>query len=154
DERAALPNRTELAVGMEVMVTLNVETDLDIANGARGEITKIILNKHEDAFSEFIPIVKLTYPPAYILIKRHHTKAVQLEGLKENVLPLVPLEQMFKVFQGHEQKAIMRQQLPVTPAYAFTDYHSQGQTISHTIIDIGDPPTGGLTPFNVYVTLS
>ncbi|OAX41193.1 hypothetical protein K503DRAFT_767869, partial [Rhizopogon vinicolor AM-OR11-026] len=31
---------------------------------------------------------------------------------------------------------------------------SQGQTISHTIIDIGIPPTGGLTPFNVYVALS
>ncbi|OAX36729.1 hypothetical protein K503DRAFT_772219, partial [Rhizopogon vinicolor AM-OR11-026] len=25
---------------------------------------------------------------------------------------------------------------------------------SHTIIDIGAPPTGGLTPFNVYVALS
>jgi ATP-dependent exoDNAse (exonuclease V) alpha subunit len=39
-------------------------------------------------------------------------------------------------------------------AYSFTDYRSQGQTISHTIIDIGTPPTGGLTPFNVYVALS
>ncbi|OAX36992.1 hypothetical protein K503DRAFT_694053, partial [Rhizopogon vinicolor AM-OR11-026] len=36
----------------------------------------------------------------------------------------------------------------ITPAYAFTDYRSQGQTISHTIIDIGTPPTGGLMPFN------
>ncbi|KAJ8586619.1 hypothetical protein M405DRAFT_743303, partial [Rhizopogon salebrosus TDB-379] len=39
-------------------------------------------------------------------------------------------------------------------AYSFTDYRSQCQTISHTIIDIGTPPTGGLTPFNVYVALS
>ncbi|OAX34181.1 hypothetical protein K503DRAFT_774841, partial [Rhizopogon vinicolor AM-OR11-026] len=31
---------------------------------------------------------------------------------------------------------------------------SPGQTISHTIIDIGTPPTGGLTSFNVYVALS
>ncbi|OAX36187.1 hypothetical protein K503DRAFT_695564, partial [Rhizopogon vinicolor AM-OR11-026] len=42
----------------------------------------------------------------------------------------------------------------ITPAYAFTDYISQGQTISHTMIDIKTPPTGGLTPFNVYVALS
>jgi hypothetical protein len=45
-------------------------------------------------------------------------------------------------------------QLPLIPAYSLTDYRSQGQTISHTIIDIGTPPTGGLTPFNVYVALS
>ncbi|KAG1817848.1 hypothetical protein EV424DRAFT_1267137, partial [Suillus variegatus] len=42
----------------------------------------------------------------------------------------------------------------VTPAYSFTDYRSQGQTISHSIIDIATPPSGGLTPFNVYVALS
>ncbi|KAI6019201.1 hypothetical protein EDC04DRAFT_2576003 [Pisolithus marmoratus] len=43
--------------------------------------------------------------------------------------------------------------MPLTPAYAFTDYRSQGQTIKHAIIDIGMPPTGGLTPFNIYVAL-
>ena len=33
-------------------------------------------------------------------------------------------------------------QFPVTLAYAFTDYRSQGQTIPHVIIDIASPPTG------------
>ncbi|KAG2122384.1 hypothetical protein BD769DRAFT_1290470, partial [Suillus cothurnatus] len=42
----------------------------------------------------------------------------------------------------------------LTPAYAFTDYRSQGQTISNAIIDIATPPTAGITPFNVYVALS
>ncbi|OAX31861.1 hypothetical protein K503DRAFT_703014, partial [Rhizopogon vinicolor AM-OR11-026] len=42
----------------------------------------------------------------------------------------------------------------ITPAYGFTDYRSQGQIVSHTIIDIGTPPTGGLTLLNVYVALS
>jgi hypothetical protein len=36
---------------MKVMVTFNVETDLDITNGARGEITEIILDERETAFS-------------------------------------------------------------------------------------------------------
>ncbi|KAF8119744.1 hypothetical protein EV363DRAFT_1146192, partial [Boletus edulis] len=49
---------------------------------------------------------------------------------------------------------INRIQLPLTPAYAFTDYRSQGQTINHAIIDIATPPSGSLTPFNVYVALS
>ncbi|KAF8137248.1 hypothetical protein EV363DRAFT_1394800 [Boletus edulis] len=50
-----------------------------------------------------------------------------------------------------KNKTVVRSQLPVTPAYAFTDYRSQGQTIRNAIIDIAPPPTGALTPFNIYV---
>ncbi|KIM69708.1 hypothetical protein SCLCIDRAFT_1208217 [Scleroderma citrinum Foug A] len=35
---------------------------------------------------------------------------------------------------------VSRQQLPITPAYAFTKYHSQGQTIEHYIVDVSAPP--------------
>ena len=45
-------------------------------------------------------------------------------------------------------------QFPVTPAYAFTDYRSKGQTIPHVIVNIANPPTGGLSLFNLYVALS
>ncbi|KIM60689.1 hypothetical protein SCLCIDRAFT_1216599, partial [Scleroderma citrinum Foug A] len=47
-----------------------------------------------------------------------------------------------------------RCQFPVTPAYAFTDYRSQGQTILHVIVNIASLPTGGLSLFNLYVALS
>ncbi|KAF8424992.1 hypothetical protein L210DRAFT_797582, partial [Boletus edulis BED1] len=52
------------------------------------------------------------------------------------------------------EKRITRRQIPLTAAYAFTDYRSQGQTIEKVIVDIGKPPTGELTPFNAYVALS
>ncbi|KAG2738883.1 hypothetical protein P692DRAFT_20757346 [Suillus brevipes Sb2] len=55
---------------------------------------------------------------------------------------------------GGSEQVVTRNQLPLTPAYAFTDYRSQGQTISNAIIDIATPPSGGLSPFNVYVALS
>ena len=42
------------------MVTFNVETDLDIANGARGEIIKIVLDERETAFSASVSIVELS----------------------------------------------------------------------------------------------
>ncbi|KAI0250296.1 hypothetical protein BJV78DRAFT_1128109, partial [Lactifluus subvellereus] len=42
----------------------------------------------------------------------------------------------------------------ITPAYAFTDYRSQGQTISHVIVDLAAPPSGSLSLFNVYIALS
>ena len=85
-----MSNRIELAIGMKVMVTFNVETDLDIANGARGEIIKIVRDERETAFSPMAPIVELIYPPACILVKMNSTKAVQPESLDKDVLPLVP----------------------------------------------------------------
>ncbi|KAG2029219.1 hypothetical protein BDR03DRAFT_881488, partial [Suillus americanus] len=42
----------------------------------------------------------------------------------------------------------------LTPAYACTDYQSQGQTIDNTIIDIRTLPSGELTPFSIYIALS
>ncbi|KAF8440511.1 hypothetical protein L210DRAFT_3480021 [Boletus edulis BED1] len=51
-------------------------------------------------------------------------------------------------------KSVRRRQLPITPAYAITDYKSQGQTFPAVIVDIATPPTGGLNLFNLYVSLS
>ncbi|KAF8833842.1 hypothetical protein BDN67DRAFT_916162 [Paxillus ammoniavirescens] len=42
----------------------------------------------------------------------------------------------------------------MTSTYTFTDYHSQGQTIPHVLVDIASPPSGVLNLFNLYVTLS
>ncbi|OCH87119.1 hypothetical protein OBBRIDRAFT_736742 [Obba rivulosa] len=42
----------------------------------------------------------------------------------------------------------------MTAAYSFTDYRAQGQTIPYVLVDIGMPPTGGLSLFNLYVALS
>ncbi|KAI6045922.1 hypothetical protein EDC04DRAFT_2558840, partial [Pisolithus marmoratus] len=39
-------------------------------------------------------------------------------------------------------------------AYAFTDYHPQGQTLSCVIVDIAAPPLGSLNLFNLYIALS
>ena len=53
---------------MKVMVTENVETDLDIMNGARGKIFGIVLHQDEPDCGQN-PIVELKYLPAYLLIK-------------------------------------------------------------------------------------
>jgi ATP-dependent exoDNAse (exonuclease V) alpha subunit len=47
-----------------------------------------------------------------------------------------------------------RRQLGIVPAYAFTDYKSQGQTMEYVIVDISKPPSGSLSPFSAYVALS
>ena len=87
--RKDLPNRLHLAKGMKVMVTTNIETDLDVANGARGQIVDIVLHPDEpDVTGQ--PIVKLKHLPSYILVKLERTRATPLEGLEGSVIPIEP----------------------------------------------------------------
>jgi hypothetical protein len=150
-----LPHRLALAVGMKAMVVLNIATEADLANGARGEITDIVLDPREPSLqitdgNE----TSLKYPPAMILFKPYHCTFQPLDNLNSGLIPIFPSEAKFNVGRNSEKRRVTRRQPAITAAYAFTDYRSQGQTIEHVIVDLGKPPGGGLTGFNAYVALS
>jgi hypothetical protein len=153
-----LQREVHVAIGMEVMVTRNIETDLDITNSARGTVVDIFLHPDEPPHDEEEWTTKLNYPPPFILVKLNRTRASQLKGLDESVIPIEPITRTFRVDvleKGTKlTRTISRKQLPITPAYASTDYRAQGQTIGHVLVDIATPPTGGLNLFNLYVALS
>ncbi|KAG8678010.1 hypothetical protein FRC08_018128 [Ceratobasidium sp. 394] len=160
-----LPDEIPLAVGMEVIVTLNVDTELNVANGTRGTIGAIALYPNEPTFDQAAPVITLRRLPLHILVKMScRTRAITLPGLEPDVLPIVPASKAFRITmdkQGQSskitriQKTVRRLQLPITPAYAFADYQSQGQTISAAIVNIAAPPSGNkLTLFNIYAALS
>jgi hypothetical protein len=86
-KRKDLPGKIELAKGMKVLVTDNVETDLDVTNGARGKIVDIILHPDEPPIGDGA-IVHLKYLPSYILVKLCRTRASKLDGLEESVIPV------------------------------------------------------------------
>ncbi len=154
-----LPEVLELAVGMKVMVTTNIQTDLDLANGARGEIVDIVLHPEEEDVGAS-PVVHLKYMPAYVLVKMYRTRASQLEGLPPGVIPVEPIKQSMQITLERDgaaplKRSVTRSQFPMTPAYAFTDYRSQGQTIPTVLVDLkSPPPPAPLTLFNLYVALS
>jgi hypothetical protein len=147
----------KLAIVMKVMVMDNIETDLDITNGARGEIVDIILHPDEPPIGNS-PVVQLRYMPSYILVKLTHTRATPLEGLEDNVIPIELAITSYCITvqqEGHTvQKTVRRRQFPMTTAYAFTDYRAQEQTLPYVIVDIASPPTGTLSLFNLYAALS
>lgn len=155
-----LPGFIEIAVGMKVMVTANVDTDIDIANGSRGEITAVILDPQEEFTEGVQNVIHLRYLPMYILVKMSRTRAIQLDGLDPGVVPILPAKRKITIkvreTSGNTvQRTITRIQFPITPAYAFTDYRSQGQTLPYVIVDLARPPSGQpLTNFNYYVALS
>ena len=89
-----LPDEIKLACGMKVMVTMNVETDLDVTNGARGEIVDIILiilASDEPTVGDDA-IVQLHFMPAYILVRLSCTQSSTLDGLASGVIPVEPME--------------------------------------------------------------
>ena len=69
-DRGGLMRETEIAIGAEVMVTLNIHTDLDVANGVCGVVEGLVLDERERQIgpSEY-HCVRLQYPPQYVLVK-------------------------------------------------------------------------------------
>ena len=70
---------------MKILVTDNVETDLNVMDGTWGEIVNIILHPDELPIGNE-PIVWLKYLLAYILVKPAPTQASRLKGLDEAVI--------------------------------------------------------------------
>jgi len=94
-----------------------------------------------------------------MLVKLDKTRAPNLTTLDDCVIPIEPVQTKYKisVVDSDEKTSrctFERRQFPITAAYAFTDYRSQGQTITCAFVDIANPPTGGLSLFNLYVALS
>ncbi|KAF8798659.1 hypothetical protein BYT27DRAFT_7218459 [Phlegmacium glaucopus] len=76
------------------------------------------------------------------------------DGVAPGIIPISPTLLKFNVEVDRQKVKIERRQIAIVPGYAFTDYKSQGQTLEYVIVDIAKPPSGSLSPFSVYVTLS
>jgi hypothetical protein len=143
---------------MCAMLAWNLIMSADLANGTQGTVEKIFLDPRENTTSHTSDqnIVHLQYPPALILFHRNRSTSVRnLKGLSEGLIPLEPSKKGMEIRYANGSKGtVHRRQLPITAAYAFTDYKGQGQTLEPVIIDIGNPPSGQLNAFNAYVAIS
>jgi hypothetical protein len=97
-ERGGLSKTIDLAIEASVMVTLNILTDLDVANGVRGVIEGIVLDERERVMAtKESHVVHLQFPPRYVLVKLDRTKAPRLDGLAQNVIPIAPAKKSFTI---------------------------------------------------------
>ena len=133
EELRKLHTRTEIAIGMKAMVTVNIATEADLANGTRGIITDIILDPREILERSEVEdgVVTLVHPPAMIVFKPLVSSFPKFGGLAEGEIPLFPAEHTFKINTSAIQKVLVnRRQYNLTGGYAFTLYKAQGQTLS------------------------
>jgi ATP-dependent exoDNAse (exonuclease V) alpha subunit len=141
-----------------IVVTLNIATEADLANGSCGIIHDIIFNPREQIASENINndgIVWLQYPPAMILFQPFHHKFDPFPRLEAGLIPIFPTEVSFNICYHHNPKTKVHQrQYPICAGFAFTDHKAQGQTLGKVIIGISTTSHFPVTPCSAYVALS
>ncbi|KAK6996628.1 PIF1-like helicase-domain-containing protein [Favolaschia claudopus] len=118
--------RLPLSIGMKVMVTENVALKAGVVNGAEGILRQLHYSIDEK---------KRRYVDcAYVEIPGSN---VNLHSLGPDIVPIVPVPAFFDYVADDERKfPITRLQLPLLPAYAYTDYKAQGKSLKSVIVDL------------------
>ena len=133
--------RLPLFVGMKVMVTENIAFDHGIVNGSEGVVYGI---KYEEKGGIRYAVVVYVHIPGC---------GVRARDLPDDVVPIFPVATHidFKWLQTTSvpAKGFTRKQIPLVPAYVYTDFKSQGRTLEKVIVDLATARGQG-----VYVMLS
>ena len=158
DQTKKITQWIEFTIRMQVMVTLNVATEADLANGSRGTIEDIVLDPREridnsDRNEE--GVVWLEYPQAMIVFKPFHHEFEPFPGFEPGLIPLFPTKVSFNIrYRQNPKTKIHQRQYPICAGYAFTDHKAQGQTLEHVLIEVRTTKKFPVTPFSAYVALS
>ena len=112
------------------MIKYNEATECCVTNGAEAVVvgwkSHLIAEDRETLDTLF---VKLVNPP----------KNIQLDGLPQNVVPIskhamcVPCD-----LPNDSVVRVSREQVPVLPNFAMTDYASQGRTRPYNVVDMNN----------------
>ena len=119
----------KLCHGMPVLIKVNEATECCVTNGAEGYIVHWNSSVNPSTGKKMLDtvFVELKNPP----------KAIQLEGLPLNVVPLTRESKTVqcKLIDDSVQ-SIKREQVKLLPNFAMTDYASQGRTRPHNSVDL------------------
>ena len=134
--------RLPLFPGMKVMVQENLAFTNRVVNGSEGTVRDIV---YEEIDRRRYAVVVYVHIPGS---GRVHPTA------ENDVVPIFPESTTFTWSQrtesGIEHHTISRIQLPLLPAYAYTDYKSQGRSLDAAIVD----PSSASSLQGIYVMIS
>ena len=152
-----LPGELPLFVGMPVILTNNIGTELGLTNGTTGVVKFICFNENEVITGD-TGIHYLKYAPDYVIVEVDDVHMTPLEGLQPNHVPIFPLKKSFGVRMKGKKKDmnVNREHFPLVPRFSCTAHKSQGQTLSKAIVDLVPQP-GRKGPVQInfaYVPLS
>jgi hypothetical protein len=117
--------RLPLFVGARVMITTNLAISNRIVNGSEGIVTEI----RYTVDSQRRRVANAVYVHVPNSGRIH-------KDLPEDVVPVYPVGHLFSWNHNDKSKKVRREQIPLLPAYAYTDYKSQGRTLETAIVDL------------------
>ncbi|KAI0043089.1 hypothetical protein FA95DRAFT_1461933, partial [Auriscalpium vulgare] len=123
-----IPGTLKLCRGMPVLIKRNEATEVCVTNGAEGTVVgwKAVLHNNNKSTLDTV-FVKLTKPPS----------VVQLEGLPMNVVPISKQSLPVQCKMANDSMVhVTREQVPILPNFAMTDYGSQGRTRPYNVVDL------------------
>ncbi|KAF8439783.1 hypothetical protein L210DRAFT_867440 [Boletus edulis BED1] len=110
-----------------------------IVNGTAGTLTDVVYKDTPEGREAVC---------AYVKVPSSH---IALEGLPQSVVPIFPRSVQFTYRPSRVRSVrVSRSQLPLVPAWAFTDYKVQGASLSRVVVDL----TSARGIQNAYVMLS
>jgi hypothetical protein len=142
---------------MTVVLTVNICINDGLANGTQGILRQIVYEKDNiiTRYSREEKSIILKKVPKYVVIELVDRTVGGYSGLPPNHVPIWPVKQTcvrsIRSRDGSKiQRRFQRYQLPLTPAFAFTDFKCQGRTLNKAVVDLA----GGGTSTGMYVMLS
>lgn len=112
---------------MRVMVTENLAMQHGAVNGQEGDLIHVVL---EEGLSNMVH--------AKCAFVRIDTAGQVCDGLPVGVVPIFPVRTTHEFYSSFAQRRVKftREQLPLLPAYVYTDYKSQGRSLETAIVDV------------------
>ncbi|KAG1856863.1 hypothetical protein C8R48DRAFT_547860, partial [Suillus tomentosus] len=117
--------RLPLIPGMPVMVTENAATSYKIVNGSKGTLKSLRYEVDERGY-RFAVCAFVEIPGS----------ALAIEGLDRLRVPVFPSAISFSYFANGKKFTVRRTQLPLLPAWAFTDFKVQGGFLPKVVVDL------------------
>ena len=151
-----LPRELKLFVGMPIMISSNIATELGITNGTCGTIKSIHLKNGEEV-TDTSGYHALEEQPQYIIVELKDIDMRPLDGLPEKHVPISVKKGSFQVKMSGKKKKINvnRSHFPMVPLFSCTAHKSQGQTLKKAVMDLVPSKGGNVTGIEfVYVPLS
>lgn len=117
-----------LCYGMPVMLKHNEATELCVTNSAEATVCGWDSDDTDDKHKVLKTLfVQLTSPARRVIIA----------GLPENVIPLSPIEErIYYKINKTKKLPFTREQVPVLPNFAMSDFCSQGRTRPANVVDL------------------
>ena len=152
-----LPRELKLFIGMPVIVTNNIATELGITNGTTGYVRSIHF-KPGEVITGDTGYHHLKHSPDYVIVELENINMKPLDGLPPNHVPIMLKAESFAVSMPGKKKSVTvnRRHFPIVPRFSCTAHKSQGQTLPKAIVDLvpRNGKTKGLGTEFAYVPLS